>query len=90
MIDQAIAGDAAGFHFYWLTEMHFFKQIGHSPCPDLLHAAISQRTTRIRLGFAVLLLTTHNPYMISPSRNLPTVWRGRAPRSGRRGSTGCW
>ena len=65
MIDQAVAGDAAGFHFYWLTEMHFFKQIGHSPCPDLLHAAISQRTTRIRLGFAVLLLTTHNPYMLA-------------------------
>jgi alkanesulfonate monooxygenase SsuD/methylene tetrahydromethanopterin reductase-like flavin-dependent oxidoreductase (luciferase family) len=65
MIDQAVAGDAAGFHFYWLTEMHFFKQIGHSPCPDLLHAAISQRTTRIRLGFAVLLLTTHNPFMLA-------------------------
>jgi alkanesulfonate monooxygenase SsuD/methylene tetrahydromethanopterin reductase-like flavin-dependent oxidoreductase (luciferase family) len=64
-IDQAVAGDAAGFHYYWLTEMHFFKQIGHSPCPDLLHAAISQRTTRIRLGFAVMLLTTHNPYMLA-------------------------
>ena len=64
-IDQAVAGDAAGFHYYWLTEMHFFKQIGHSPCPDLLHAAISQRTARIRLGFAVMLLTTHNPYMLA-------------------------
>jgi alkanesulfonate monooxygenase SsuD/methylene tetrahydromethanopterin reductase-like flavin-dependent oxidoreductase (luciferase family) len=64
-IEQAAAGDAAGFHYYWLTEMHFFKQIGHSPCPDLIHAAISQRTSRIRLGFAVLLLTTHNPYMLA-------------------------
>ena len=34
-IEQAVAGDAAGFHYFWLTEMHFFKQIGHSPCPDL-------------------------------------------------------
>jgi len=65
VIAQAVAGDAAGFHYYWLTEMHFFKQIGHSPCPDLIHAAISQRTSRIRLGFAVLLLTTHNPYMLA-------------------------
>ncbi|GEP53340.1 LLM class flavin-dependent oxidoreductase [Reyranella soli] len=64
-IEQAVAGEAAGFHYYWLTEMHFFKQIGHSPCPDLLHAAISQRTSRIRLGFAVMLLTTHNPYMLA-------------------------
>jgi alkanesulfonate monooxygenase SsuD/methylene tetrahydromethanopterin reductase-like flavin-dependent oxidoreductase (luciferase family) len=64
-VEQAVAGDAAGFHYFWLTEMHFFKQIGHSPCPDLIHAAISQRTGRIRLGFAVLLLTTHNPYMLA-------------------------
>lgn len=65
MIEQAVAGEDAGFQYFWLTEMHFFKQIGHSPCPDLLHAAISQRTCRIRLGFAVLLLTTHNPYMLA-------------------------
>lgn len=64
-IEQAVAGEDAGFHYFWLTEMHFFKQIGHSPCPDLIHAAISQRTSRIRLGFAVLLLTTHNPYNLA-------------------------
>lgn len=65
LIEQAVAGEAAGFDYYWLTEMHFFKQIGHSPCPDLLHAAISQKTSRIRLGFAVLLLTVHNPYLLA-------------------------
>lgn len=65
MLDQAVAGDAAGFDYYWLTEMHFFRQIGHSPCPDLLHAAVSQRTTNIRLGFAVLLVTLHNPFMLA-------------------------
>lgn len=65
MLKQAVAGDAAGFDYYWLTEMHFFRQIGHSPCPDLLHAAISQRTSRIRLGFAVLLLPMHNPFMLA-------------------------
>jgi len=65
MLEQAVAGEAAGFDYYWLTEMHFFRQIGHSPCPDLLHAAISQRTSRIRLGFAVLLLPLHNPFMLA-------------------------
>ena len=53
MIDQAVAGDAAGFHFYWLTEMHFFKQIGHSPCPDLLHAAQSVPHPRPQRRFVV-------------------------------------
>ena len=65
MLSQAVAGEAAGFEYYWLTEMHFFRQIGHSPCPDLLHAAISQRTSTIRLGFAVLLLPMHNPFMLA-------------------------
>lgn len=65
LIDQAVAGEGAGFDYFWLTEMHFFKQVGHSPCPDLIHAALSQRTSRIRLGFAVMLLTTHNPYMLA-------------------------
>jgi len=65
LLIQAVAGEAAGFEYYWLTEMHFFKQIGHSPCPDLLHAAISQRTSKIRLGFSVLLLPMHNPFMLA-------------------------
>jgi alkanesulfonate monooxygenase SsuD/methylene tetrahydromethanopterin reductase-like flavin-dependent oxidoreductase (luciferase family) len=65
MLAQAVAGEAAGFEYYWLTEMHFFRQIGHSPSPDLLHAAISQCTSKIRLGFAVLLLPMHNPFMLA-------------------------
>lgn len=65
LLDQSVAGEAAGFDYVWLTEMHFFRQIGHSPCPDLLHAALSQRTSRIRLGFAVLLLPLHHPYNLA-------------------------
>src|SRR5215475_10182489 len=36
MLDQASAGEAAGFDYFWLTEMHFFEEIGHSPCPVML------------------------------------------------------
>jgi alkanesulfonate monooxygenase SsuD/methylene tetrahydromethanopterin reductase-like flavin-dependent oxidoreductase (luciferase family) len=88
LVDQAVAGEAAGFHYFWLTEMHFFKQIGHSPCPDLLHAAISQRTSRIRLGFAVLLVTLHNPYMLAERvATVDVLSNGRVEFGFGRGST---
>src|SRR5665213_1470667 len=64
-IAQAEAADAAGFSHYWITEQHFFLEIGHSACPDMLLAAISQRTKRIRLGFSVILMTVNNPFAIA-------------------------
>jgi alkanesulfonate monooxygenase SsuD/methylene tetrahydromethanopterin reductase-like flavin-dependent oxidoreductase (luciferase family) len=88
MIAQAMAGEAAGFEYFWLTEMHFFRQIGHSPCPDLLHAALSQCTTRIRLGFAVLLVTVQNPYQLAERiATVDVLSNGRVDFGFGRGST---
>lgn len=88
MLDQAVAGEDAGFDYYWLTEMHFFRQIGHSPCPDLLHAAVSQRTSRIRLGFAVLLVTLHNPFMLAERiASVDVLSKGRVDFGFGRGSS---
>ena len=63
-IAQAEAADALGYDTFWITEQHFFLEIGHSPCPDMLLAAISQCTKRIRLGFSVILMTINNPFAI--------------------------
>src|ERR1700730_6041789 len=64
-LDQAVAAEHAGFSHFWLTEQHFFAEIGHSACPEMFLAALSQRTTAIRLGFAVILMPCHNPFMIA-------------------------
>src|SRR4051812_12011736 len=64
-IAQAEAAEAAGFGCYWITEQHFFTEIGHSACPDMLLSAVSQRTSTIRLGFSVVLMTVNNPYAIA-------------------------
>ena len=40
-IAQAEAADAGGFSHYWITEQHFFLEIGHSACPDMLLAAMN-------------------------------------------------
>jgi Luciferase-like monooxygenase len=64
-LDHVVAAEQAGFSHFWLTEQHFFAEIGHSSCPEMLLAALSQRTRTIRLGFAVILMPCHNPFMIA-------------------------
>src|SRR4030095_11773005 len=64
-LDHVAAAEEAGFSYFWLTEQHFFAAIGHSACPEMFLAALSQRTRRIRLGFAVILMPCHNPFMVA-------------------------
>lgn len=87
-IAQAEAAEAAGFSHYWITEQHFFLEIGHSPCPDMLLAAISQRTQRIRLGFSVILMTVNHPFAIAERvATLDALTDGRVEFGMGRGST---
>ena len=88
MLDQADAAERAGFQYFWLTEMHFFEEIGHSPCPDMLLAAVSQRTSRIRLGFAVILVTPSAPLLLAERvATLDVLSNGRVEFGMGRGST---
>src|ERR1700761_2984806 len=64
-LEHVVAAEHAGFSHFWLTEQHFFAEIGHSACPEMFLAALSQRTHTIRLGFAVILMPCHNPFMIA-------------------------
>jgi alkanesulfonate monooxygenase SsuD/methylene tetrahydromethanopterin reductase-like flavin-dependent oxidoreductase (luciferase family) len=64
-LDHVVAAEAAGFHYFWLTEQHFFAEIGHCAAPEMVLAALSQRTSTIRLGFAVILMPCHNPFNIA-------------------------
>ncbi len=87
-IAQAEAADGLGYSHYWITEQHFFREIGHSPCPDMLLAAISQRTTRIRLGFSVILMTVNNPFAVAERvATLDVLTNGRVDFGMGRGST---
>lgn len=64
-IEQAELADQAGFDRLWMTEHHFLVGFSHSPCQDLVLAAISQRTRRIRLGMGVVVLPYHHPVMVA-------------------------
>ncbi|MEJ0018194.1 MAG: LLM class flavin-dependent oxidoreductase [Acetobacteraceae bacterium] len=63
-IDLVRAAEAFGFHDAWLTE-HYFT--GESVYNDalLFASALAMRTTRIRIGFAVLQMPFHHPVRLA-------------------------
>jgi len=64
-VAQAVASEACGFEYFWITEQHFYYEIGHCSAPDMMLAAISQLTRSLRLGFAVILVPCHNPFYVA-------------------------
>ena len=57
--------DRLGFHGVWLVEHHFTREYSHSSAPDLMLAAASQRTQRLRLGHAVVVLPYSHPIRVA-------------------------
>ncbi|MBI3330069.1 MAG: LLM class flavin-dependent oxidoreductase [Nitrospinae bacterium] len=64
-IREAVHAEAVGFDAYWQTEHHFYTEIGHSSAPEIVLAAISQRTSRLRLGLGVVVLPCNHPYRVA-------------------------
>jgi alkanesulfonate monooxygenase SsuD/methylene tetrahydromethanopterin reductase-like flavin-dependent oxidoreductase (luciferase family) len=60
-IEQIALADQLGFDVAWLAELHFFKGFSIMPSPLMIAVAAAQRTRRIRLGTAVVLLPFHHP-----------------------------
>ena len=49
----------------WFSEHHFRPVWSHNSAPDLTLAAVSQRTSRIRLGIGVVLAPIHHPLHVA-------------------------
>src|SRR5690348_18318968 len=52
-LEQIPYAEAQGFDSVWFSEHHFRPVWSHNSAPDLTLAAVSQRTSRIRLGIGV-------------------------------------
>ena len=65
VVDQACLAEDGGLDAYYLTEHHFNPGFHIVPSPHLLVAALSQRTTRIRLGVMCTNLTLHHPVRVA-------------------------
>ena len=65
MIEQVCFAEEIGMTSVWFVEHHFRSEWSHSSAPDITLAALSQRTTKMRLGIAVVLAPLHHPLNVA-------------------------
>ncbi len=65
MMEQVIYAEEVGMESVWFVEHHFRSEWSHSSAPDITLAALSQRTSKIRLGIAVALAPLHHPLNVA-------------------------
>jgi len=61
MFDLIALAESLGFDVAWLAEIHFGAAFSLLSSPLMAVAAVAQRTRRIRIGTAVVLLPLHHP-----------------------------
>ena len=53
-LEQCELADRIGIDCVWVVEHHFLEEYSHSSAPEVFLAAVSQRTTRLRLGHGIV------------------------------------
>ncbi|MEV0237992.1 LLM class flavin-dependent oxidoreductase [Nonomuraea sp. NPDC050786] len=77
-LHQARLADEGGLDTYFLTEHHFNAGFQVVPAPNLVVAALSQITSRIRLGVMTLNLPLYHPVRVAEEiRTLDLLSNGR-------------
>jgi luciferase family oxidoreductase group 1 len=62
-VELAKAADRLGYHRFWVAEHHSSRSFA-SASPEILIAALSQVTTRIRLGSGGVMLVNYSPLKV--------------------------
>ncbi len=60
-LEQIQYAEQMGFEYVWETEHHFTEKFSYSSAPELFLTAAAARTSTIRLGHGVVLLTMNHP-----------------------------
>jgi alkanesulfonate monooxygenase SsuD/methylene tetrahydromethanopterin reductase-like flavin-dependent oxidoreductase (luciferase family) len=77
-LEQIPFAEQQGFASVWFSEHHFRPVWSHNSAPDLTLAAVSQRTSHIRLGVGVVLAPIHHPLHVAQRMaTLDILSRGR-------------
>ena len=63
-LDEIVLAEEIGMHSVWLTEHHFDGAAAHAD-PLVLGAAVAARTTKLKIGFAVVELAFHHPVRLA-------------------------
>ena len=84
VIEAAVLAEDIGFDSVWLGEHHFSDWV--LSVPQIVLAAIAERTTRLRLGTAITLLVNHDPVRLAEDfATLDLVSSGRVEMAVGRG-----
>ncbi len=69
VLEQAVRAERLGFDCLWFNEEHFTQPTPTGPravlSPIVLAAAVAAATTRLRVGFSVLLVPLHHPLRLA-------------------------
>ena len=68
-LDEMVLAENIGMDSVWLTEHHFDGAAAHAD-PLVLGAALAARTSRIKIGFAVVELAFHHPVRLAIQTSL--------------------
>jgi natural product biosynthesis luciferase-like monooxygenase protein len=72
--DEAVYAEELGFDAIWMGEHHFCRYI--CPAPQIVAAAIAQRTKKIRIGTSIALLPHHDPIRLAEDYALVDLLSG--------------
>src|SRR5580658_7724574 len=64
-VELFVAAEELGFDSGWVAQHHFADSSGRLPSPFTFLAAVAERTTRIRLGTAVVTLPLEDPLRVA-------------------------
>jgi alkanesulfonate monooxygenase SsuD/methylene tetrahydromethanopterin reductase-like flavin-dependent oxidoreductase (luciferase family) len=80
MIEEVVCAERAGFSCWGTSEQHFSAPRFSVAAPEVLYAAVSQRTSRIKLrNMAAILLTYNHPVLVAErTATLDILSGGRA------------
>lgn len=64
-LDEIALADRLGYGCAWIVEHHFMRGYSHASKPEILLGAAAARSTRIRLGHAIIPLPLHHPLHVA-------------------------
>ncbi|WP_312675867.1 LLM class flavin-dependent oxidoreductase [Microbacterium sp.] len=76
LLDAIVAADELGVDTFWVGQHHVDPTSGRLPSPLPLLAAAAERTTRIRLGTAIVVLPLEDPLRLAEDAVVTDVLSG--------------
>jgi alkanesulfonate monooxygenase SsuD/methylene tetrahydromethanopterin reductase-like flavin-dependent oxidoreductase (luciferase family) len=75
ILAQGELAEALGYDTFFVAE-HHFHEYGAVPNPSVMLSSMAQRTTKLRLGTAISVLTFHNPLTVAETYAMVDVLSG--------------